>query len=66
LFAGNVDTRMNDHDNIFAFVQDSSFGYFFGQNTPGMAVLSGNSVRWLLKAGPKSMLVIKPVMQDKS
>ena len=39
LFVGNVDSPMNYHDNIFPFVQDSSFRYFFGQNQPGMAAL---------------------------
>ena len=37
LFLGNVDSPMNYRDNIFPFVQDSSFRYFFGLNEPGLA-----------------------------
>ena len=37
LFPGNVDAPMNYRDNIYPFVQDSSFRYFFGLNEPGLA-----------------------------
>jgi len=37
LLLGNVDSPMNYRDNIFPFVQDSSFRYFFGLNEPGLA-----------------------------
>lgn len=37
LLLGNVDSPMNYRDNIFPFVQDSSFRYFFGLNEPGQA-----------------------------
>lgn len=39
LFVGNVDSPMNYHDNIYPFVQDSSFRYFFGLNEPGLAAV---------------------------
>ncbi|WP_024304625.1 aminopeptidase P family protein [Pseudogulbenkiania sp. MAI-1] len=37
LFPGNADAPMNYRDNIYPFVQDSSFRYFFGLNEPGLA-----------------------------
>lgn len=39
LLMGNVDSPMNYQDNIFPFVQDSSFRYYFGLNEPGLAGL---------------------------
>jgi hypothetical protein len=54
---------MHYHDNIFPFVQGSRFCYFFGQNLPGMRVLSGGSVSGLLKAGHKSTSAGKALMQ---
>ena len=32
---GNLDSPMNYHDNIYPFIQDTSFRYFFGINQPG-------------------------------
>ena len=64
LFVGNVDMRKNFCDNIFASVQDSSFGYFFGQNRLGMRALSGGCVSWLLKGHPKSTPASKPVYAE--
>jgi Xaa-Pro aminopeptidase len=39
LFLGNGESPMNYEANIYPFRQDSSFLYFFGIDTPGLAVL---------------------------
>ncbi|WP_262488272.1 aminopeptidase P family protein [Iodobacter fluviatilis] len=39
LLLGNVDSPMNYTDNIFPFIQDSNFRYYFGLNEPGLAGL---------------------------
>ncbi len=39
LLLGNVDSPMNYSDNIFPFIQDSNFRYYFGLNEPGLAGL---------------------------
>lgn len=39
LFLGNDESPMNYADNPFHFRQDSSFLYFFGLSTPGLAAL---------------------------
>jgi Xaa-Pro aminopeptidase/Xaa-Pro dipeptidase len=58
LFVGNVDSPMNYHDNIFPFVQDSSFRYFFGQNQPGMAALIDTA------AGTTTLFGNEPAVAD--
>lgn len=37
LFLGNVEASMNYHDNVYPFVQDSSFRYYFGLAEAGLA-----------------------------
>jgi Xaa-Pro aminopeptidase len=39
LFLGNDESPMNYADNTFRFRQDSSFLYYFGLDTPGLAAL---------------------------
>lgn len=39
LFMGNEESPMNYADNTYHFRQDSSFLYYFGLNTPGLAAI---------------------------
>ncbi|MFT4023515.1 MAG: Xaa-Pro aminopeptidase, partial [Flavihumibacter sp.] len=39
LLMGNEETGMNYHGNVYPFRQDSSFLYYFGLDTPGLAAL---------------------------
>jgi Xaa-Pro aminopeptidase len=39
LFLGNEESPMNYPANTYPFRQDSSFLYFFGLNTPGLAAV---------------------------
>ncbi len=39
LFLGNQESPMNYADNTYHFRQDSSFLYYFGLNTPGLAAI---------------------------
>jgi len=39
LLMGNEETGMNYRDNVYPFRQDSSFLYYFGLDTPGLAAL---------------------------
>ena len=39
LFLGNTDSPMNYPANIYHFRQDSSFLYFFGLDSPGLAAV---------------------------
>ncbi len=48
LLMGNEETGMNFRDNVYPFRQDSTFLYYFGLDTPGLAALidtgSGESI----------------------
>ncbi len=39
LFLGNLDSPMNYEDNMYPFRQDSSFLYYWGLDSPGLAAL---------------------------
>ncbi|MFQ5675267.1 MAG: aminopeptidase P N-terminal domain-containing protein, partial [bacterium] len=39
LFLGNNESPMNYEDNAYHFRQDSTFLYFWGLNSPGLATI---------------------------